>query len=59
VLRAPLTVEWVTTVEAVEVSTIGWLLTVSSCPDGEKVVRAGIRLWRKTWWRGDVGKAAT
>jgi hypothetical protein len=50
---APLTVEWVTTAEAVEALAIGRLLAVSSCPDGEKVVRGGDRLQRKTRQRGE------
>jgi hypothetical protein len=41
VLRAPLTVEWVTTAEAVEAPVVGHLLAVSSCTNGEKVVRGG------------------
>jgi hypothetical protein len=48
VLEAPLTVEWVTMAEAVEDPAIGRLLTASSCTDGEKVVRGGDQLWRKT-----------
>jgi hypothetical protein len=47
VLEAPLSVEWVTTAGAVEVPTIGWLLTASSCTDGEKVVRAAAGLREK------------
>jgi hypothetical protein len=57
VLGAPLTVEWVVTVEAVEVPVIGRLLVVSSCTDGEKVMRGGSRLRRKMWRRGNAGKA--
>jgi hypothetical protein len=34
VLGAPLTVEWVTTAEAIEAPTIGRLLTASSCTNG-------------------------
>jgi hypothetical protein len=49
-------VEWVATVEAVEVPAIGWLLAASSCTDGEKVVRGGSQLQRKMQWRGDAGK---
>jgi hypothetical protein len=41
VLGAPLTMEWVTTVEAVESPMIGRLLMVSSCTNGERVVRGG------------------
>jgi hypothetical protein len=41
VLGAPLTVEWVTMVEAVEAPVVGCLLAVSSCTNGEKVVRGG------------------
>jgi hypothetical protein len=41
VLGAPLTMEWVTTVEAVEAPAVGRLLMVSSCTNGEKVVRGG------------------
>jgi hypothetical protein len=41
VLGAPLTVEWVTTAEVVEAPAIGRLLVVSSCTNGEKVVRGG------------------
>jgi hypothetical protein len=44
VLGAPLTMEWVATAEAVEVSTIGRLLAASSCTDGEKVVSGGNQL---------------
>jgi hypothetical protein len=40
-LGAPLTVEEVTMAEAVEAPPIGRLLTVSSCTNGEKVVRGG------------------
>jgi hypothetical protein len=40
-LGAPLTVEWVVTVEAVEAPAIGQLLALSSCTNGEKVVRGG------------------
>jgi hypothetical protein len=58
VLGAPLTVEWVTMAEADPVPAIGWLLMVSSCTDGERVVRGGSRLWNKTRWRGDAMKAA-
>jgi hypothetical protein len=57
VLGAPLTMEWVMMAEAVEAPAIGWLLVVSSCTDGEKVVRGGGRLWRKLRWCGDTGKA--
>jgi hypothetical protein len=38
VLGAPLTVEWVTTTEAVEAPVIGRLLATSSCKNGEKAV---------------------
>jgi hypothetical protein len=40
-LGAPLTVEWVMTVEAVEAPAIGQLLALSSWTNGEKVVRGG------------------
>jgi hypothetical protein len=43
VLGAPLTVEWVATVEAVEVPAIGQLLAVSSCTTRKKVVRGDRR----------------
>jgi hypothetical protein len=39
VLGAPVTVEWVTTAEAVEAPVIGQLLVASSCTNGEKVVK--------------------
>jgi hypothetical protein len=55
VLGAPLTMEWVVTVEAVEVPVIGRLLAVSSCTDGEKVMRGGSRLQRKARQRGEGG----
>jgi hypothetical protein len=41
VLGASLTVEWVTTAEAVEALAIGRLLMVSSYTNGEKVVKGG------------------
>jgi hypothetical protein len=53
VLGALLTVEWVTTAEAVKVLAIGRLLAASSCTDGEKVVRGGSRLQRKMRRRGE------
>jgi hypothetical protein len=44
--------------EAVEALAIEWLLAVSYCTDGEKVVRGGSRHRSKTQRRGDEGKAA-
>jgi hypothetical protein len=58
VLEAPLTVEWVAMEEAVEALAIGRLLAVSSCTNGEKVVRGGDRLQRKTRRRRE-GSGAT
>jgi hypothetical protein len=61
VLGAPLTVEWVVMVEAVEASVIGRLLTVSSCTNGEKVVRGdrhGRWEWRAAAYRGGVAAAS-
>jgi hypothetical protein len=58
VLGAPLTVEGVVTVEAAEALAMGQLLAASSCTDGERVVRGGIRLQSKTRWCGDAGEAA-
>jgi hypothetical protein len=58
VLRAPLTVEWVATAEAVEVPTIGRLLAARSCTDGEKVVSGENQLRRKMCWCGNAGKVA-
>jgi hypothetical protein len=58
VLGALLTVEWVTMAEVVEAPAIGRLLAASSCTNGEKVVRGGGRLRRKTRRRGNAGKAA-
>jgi hypothetical protein len=61
VLGAPLTVEWVTTVEEVEVLAIGWLLAVSSCTSGEKVVRGHRherRERRTAAYRGGVAAAS-
>jgi hypothetical protein len=57
VLRAPRTVEWVTTAVVVEASAIGRFLAASSCTDGEKVVRGGDRLQRKTRRHDGAGKA--
>jgi hypothetical protein len=61
VLGAPLTVEWVTTAEAVEVLAIGWLLVVRSCTSGENVVRGGWhgrRERRAVAYRGGVAMAS-
>jgi hypothetical protein len=44
--------------EAVEALAIERLLAVSSCTDGEKVVRGGSRHQSKTRRRGDEGKVA-
>jgi hypothetical protein len=56
VLRAPLTVEGVATVEATEAPAMGRLLTASSCIDGERMVRGSSWLRSKTRWCGDAGK---
>jgi hypothetical protein len=58
VLRAPLTMEGVATAEAAEAPVMGQLLAASTCTDGERVARGGSRLWSKTWWCGNAGKAA-
>jgi hypothetical protein len=57
VLGAPLTVEWVTTTEVVKAPVIGWFLVVSSCTNGEKVVRGGRKegVWRLTSPEEDRG----
>jgi hypothetical protein len=60
VLRAPLTVEWVVTAEAVEVPVIGRLLAASSCTSGKKVVRGsrhGRQERRAVAYRGGVAAA--
>jgi hypothetical protein len=54
VLRAPLTMEWVATAEATEVSMMEWLLATSSCTERERVVRGNAMTRR----RDDAGKAA-
>jgi hypothetical protein len=54
VLRAPLTMEWVATAEATEVSMMEWLLAASSCTERERVVRGNAMTRR----RDDAGKAA-
>jgi hypothetical protein len=58
VLRAPLTVEGITTVEVAKVSVMGRVLVVSSYIDRERVAMGGSRLRSKTRRCGDVGKAA-
>jgi hypothetical protein len=52
VLGAPITVEWVMMAEAVEAPAIGRLLAVSSCTDGEKVMRG------RRWHNGLTGGGA-